>query len=600
MNQNETARIIIQGLLDGHPPDGDVGETCGAWAEVAQALVDAHASGGPAGVRQMFDTLSRMHPDLAKLIASHTPTPATNEHQNGTHDAAQPRFRLISADDLMQLPPPTFLVKDTIVLGETTVIAGPGDSGKTFLVTDMCWKVAQHYPVCYIAAEDAHGISLRMQAWCNHHQHPRPQNFHVLGTGAGVPCAVELMDAPQVDDLILTLQMAQIKLVVVDTLSQCSGGAEENGNDMTRLTAACNRIAHTTGAAVVVIHHTTKDGKHYRGHSSLKDNTYGFFDVAKEDDVINLAKVRIKNTGAIPERRFRLVTIDLGKVDTYGEPITSAVALPAHKVKTTSDDLTPSRREVLSQIALMQDAGAKATTTHIKSGLKHIPDRTFYRALKWLRECGLIEPGLLENSYYLTPDGRNKLEQAGDDPDRAADLLPNEEYFQVNTGLSDPDPDPTPPGGASYTPPVAPVDTATQSEMVIRDGEGENANTATPCHPTDMAALAADDPDCHDLPHASKRQWQAVAGQQAEPETGQEEKPGITQAKERLEQAAALLKAGEPDTIAQSLLNGLSGWLKQIVRSSIDRMIHARHSGNMSIDEALRVSLARLEAGGTP
>jgi hypothetical protein len=40
--------------------------------------------------------------------------------------------------------------------------------------------------------------------------------------------------------------------------------------------------------------------------------------------------------------------------------------------------------------------------------------------------------------------------------------------------------------------------------------------------------------------------------------------------------------------------------LKRIVRSGIDRMIQARHSGQMSIDEALRLSLARLEAGGTP
>jgi hypothetical protein len=45
-------------------------------------------------------------------------------------------------------------------------------------------------------------------------------------------------------------------------------------------------------------------------------------------------------------------------------------------------------------------------------------------------------------------------------------------------------------------------------------------------------------------------------------------------------------------------LNGLSGWLKRIVRSGIDRMIQARCSGRMSIDEALRISLDNLQAGG--
>jgi hypothetical protein len=47
-------------------------------------------------------------------------------------------------------------------------------------------------------------------------------------------------------------------------------------------------------------------------------------------------------------------------------------------------------------------------------------------------------------------------------------------------------------------------------------------------------------------------------------------------------------------------MNGLSGWLKKIVRSGIDRMIQARRSGQMSIDEALRLSLDKLQTGGAP
>jgi adenosyl cobinamide kinase/adenosyl cobinamide phosphate guanylyltransferase len=681
----ESARHAIQHLLDGGPPDQLPPADYGGWGEIVITLCDTHATGGTSAVQHQFETLARAYPDLAKLIASH-PSSAhrngrTNGHTNGTHPL-QPRFRLISPDDLVQLPPPTFLVKDTIVLGETTVIAGPGDSGKTFLVTDMCWKVAQHYPVCYVAAEDAQGVSLRMQAWCKHHQRPRPQNFRVLGTGAGVPCAVELMDTSQIDDLILTLQATQIKLVVIDTLSQCSGGAEENGSDMTRLAAACNRIAHTTGAAVVVIHHTTKDGKHYRGHSSLKDNTYGFFDVAKEDDVINLAKVRVKNTGSIADRHFRLVTIDLGTVDTYGDPITSAVALPAHKVKVTGDDLTPSRREVLSQITLMQDADEAPKAAQVKQCLREMHERTFYRALKWLREHDYVKQGGMgmSNRYYVTDTGRNKLEQANDDPNTASNLLLDEEYFLVNTRL--PDPDPTPPGGASYTPPVPPdiqtstdtrpdmtglsvppaasagpptASTDTPPESHAGDTDAENAaltpdlETDTPpdmsgmsvptseqasagapdavcdtapdtddtttsgiteansditdtyCHSTDNAPLSPAELPLTDLPPASERQWQSVQGQPTEtPTPDSEPLPLIDQARNRLEQAAALLNAGESDSTARSLLNGLSGWLKKIVRSGIDRMIQARRSGQMSIDEALRLSLDKLQTGGAP
>jgi|GEM_PF-5062613 len=647
------ARAVIQGLLNGQPPGDAAPDMYGAWAETIQALVDAHAYGGTPAVQQQFDILARAYPTLAQLIAGY----AGSDRWNGPHPdiphAIPARFRLLAATELVHLPPPTFLIRDTLVLGETTVIAGPGDSGKTFLVTDMCWKVAQHYPVCYIAAEDAQGISLRLQAWCRHHNRPYPDQFHLLGTSTGVPCAVELMDTPQIDELITTLRAAGIKLVVIDTLSQCSGGAEENGSDMTRLAAACNRIAHATGAAVTVIHHTTKDGKHYRGHSSLKDNTYGFFDVAKEDDVISLSKVRIKNTDTTPDRHFRLITIDLQRTDSYGDPITSAVALPAHRVKTTGDDLTRSRRDVLSQIALMEDADEAPKTTQIKQSLSDMRERTFYRALAWLRQHGYIKKGLLGTRYQITEAGREKLTQAGDDPDQAGNLLHDAEYFPVNTTLpaTEPEPEPPPPGGAQFLPPVPAAAPATPPAMAVvaadlpaaaaaalptatADGADmpvpgpehsppdavpataatppdgvlmpQNGITAGNCHPTAMPDLTDAAPDCPDLPHVSERQWQAGAGQPTGEETAElfdtaPEPPPRSdhdQVRHRLEQAAALLEAGEPDRTVRAVLTGLSGWMRRSVRSGIDRMIQARQSGRMPIDEALQIALAKLAEGG--
>jgi hypothetical protein len=76
--------------------------------------------------------------------------------------------------------------------------------------------------------------------------------------------------------------------------------------------------------------------------------------------------------------------------------------------------------------------------------------------------------------------------------------------------------------------------------------------------------------------------------------------PTIDQIRTRLEQAAALLEAGEPDRTVRELLHGLSGWMRRSVRSGIDRMIQARQSGRMSIDEALQITLAKLAAGGAP
>jgi hypothetical protein len=277
------------------------------------------------------------------------------------------------------------------------------------------------------------------------------------------------------------------------------------------------------------------------------------------------------------------------------------------------------------------------------------------------------------NRYYITDAGRDKLEQANDDPNTPGNLLLDEEYFLVNTGLPDPDPTP-PPGGASYIPPVPPdiqtdiaaltvppaasagpptastdtppeqhtgapdaenaartpdfetdtppdmsgmsvpsseqasagapdavFDTAPDTDDTTASGitEPESAITDTHCHSTDNTSLSPAELPLTDLPPASERQWQSVQGQPTEtPTPNPEPLPLIDQARKRLEQAAALLNAGESDSTARSLLNGLSGWLKRIVRSGIDRMIQARCSGRMSIDEALRISLDNLQAGG--
>jgi hypothetical protein len=93
---------------------------------------------------------------------------------------------------------------------------------------------------------------------------------------------------------------------------------------------------------------------------------------------------------------------------------------------------------------------------------------------------------------------------------------------------------------------------------------------------------------------------QSPAPETGTPDAPASETPLFTQAQERLEQAAQLLNDGADDATVRTVLHGLSGWLKRIVRSGIDRMIQARHSGQTSVDEALRVSLDKLQAGGAP
>jgi DNA-binding MarR family transcriptional regulator len=386
-------------------------------------------------------------------------------------DTATPApFSLLFGDAIDAIPAPRFLIKDVLTMAETTVIAGAGDSGKTTIVTDIAFRVAQHAPVVYIAAEDASGIKQRRGAWMQHHKRS-VDNIAILGNGNGVPCAVQLMDANQVSALIDTLTQAQPALVVVDTLSQCSSGADENGNDMTKLAAACNRIAHETGAAVIVIHHTTKDGKHYRGHSSLKDNTYGFHYVEKDDDYILLERHRVKNTGGEYRRRFAMLVLTLGH-DADGDPITSTVPVPAAKLA-RSDALTPNERRILEMIALAQDADDKLTNSGLKKQAEKdlgIKDATVNRALKKLRELQLISPKG-EKALSITDTGRAALAANTNTEDGAHLADDGGDMWLINQNAikrvsqsgdtnPDTDPDTDPPSGASYRPQVSQVSEA--------------------------------------------------------------------------------------------------------------------------------------------
>jgi hypothetical protein len=366
---------------------------------------------------------------------------------------ARERFTFLLDDAIDAIPDPRFLVKGVLTMGEVTVIAGAGDSGKTTLVTDLSFRIAQHAPVVYIAAEDASGIKLRRRAWMQHHKHSAG-HFALLGDGNGTPCAVQLMDETQISDLIASLRPLEAAVVVVDTLSQCSSGADENGNDMTKLAASCNRIAHETGAAVIVIHHTTKDGKHYRGHSSLKDNTYGFHEVSKDDNYITLSRIRVKNTGGDYKRKFGMCVITLG-YDDDGDPITSTVPVPAAQFK-PPEGLQPKERKVLEMIVLSQDVGDQLTHSKlVKWADKEfsIPEGSTKRYLRSLRKKSFASPAG-EAAITPTQAGRAALEENNvevSSGDNGGDMW-TINLRVVGSNTSEPTAEPDPEPGARYDP----------------------------------------------------------------------------------------------------------------------------------------------------
>lgn len=184
------------------------------------------------------------------------------------------RAKLVSAEELSRMPTPEYLIEDVLdVDSESWIIGAPG-SFKSFVVLDMAAHVATGMPwqerrvkqgkVLYLAAEGARGMTKRARAWMQHHNSTMPG-----ATFLPYPVRVQSNDG-QWDALVQIARELEPILVVIDTQARVSAGLDENSaKDMTILTDAVGRLKRATGACVLVVHHTGRNGGDARGSSAI-------------------------------------------------------------------------------------------------------------------------------------------------------------------------------------------------------------------------------------------------------------------------------------------------------------------------------------------
>lgn len=231
------------------------------------------------------------------------------------HRGSLPR---LSPSELVNLPPPEYLIDGVLEQNSTAMLAGPPGHFKTFLAFDLACRAAtglawnghrvnpvsdpdteEPAGVLYIAGEGANGLGKRLRAWQVHTGVtvpddrltiiPVPLNFYEPDTGFQ-----ELVDgiAPDpgpapygqseeeweawrqrsADALAATglLHGVRLSLIVVDTLAVNATGADENSSrDMGKVLAAADELRRRTGATVLLVHHTNKAGNGYRGSSAI-------------------------------------------------------------------------------------------------------------------------------------------------------------------------------------------------------------------------------------------------------------------------------------------------------------------------------------------
>lgn len=237
----------------------------------------------------------------------------------GSSGAALP-FRLLSLDDIENLPDPEPLIEGVIDHGTVSMLAGESGKGKSFVAIDWALHVAtgrswfgrqvRQGRVLYVAAEGAFGLKKRIRAWQRSFGRVQADSF-VL-----VPDAVQLAEAGQLQALV---QVAKdFDFVVIDTLARTSSGLEENSaRDMGVYVDALYKIrnaAREAGNTTLVVHHTGYDTKRARGSSSLFANIDGQV-LIQADDPHGFMKLTVKKRkdGEVGEEiGMRLLQVSIG------------------------------------------------------------------------------------------------------------------------------------------------------------------------------------------------------------------------------------------------------------------------------------------------
>ena len=216
--------------------------------ELLASLYLAHRAGGVAAAKEAWEHIKRLRPEWVKY---------------------EPCRKLINADELKTLGKPQYLVDSYPFYAHAlNVLVGPSGGGKSFVALDFCLQLIKlGLEVVYVAGEGLYGYAARYEVG-KVHLSVDPN----LVNNLKFYCEpVQITDDDSRQEFIdhIAFEGIHPDLIVIDTLARCAVGLEENSNkEMGEFVAALDLIRLQYDCAVLVVHHTGKDGS-ARGNCPL-------------------------------------------------------------------------------------------------------------------------------------------------------------------------------------------------------------------------------------------------------------------------------------------------------------------------------------------
>jgi hypothetical protein len=191
-----------------------------------------------------------------------------------------PARRLDPSRWVEQEPPPVpWRVEGVVADGYVTILAGRAGDSKSWLA--LAWAIGVTCGATIAGSECSVGRSLILDAengehtlWRRYQIARGPKSGVAVYDGDGLNLAIP-EHSGWLSEIVAT---EEASLLVLDGLRTLAPGMEENnGDSVAPVMTNVRRLARTTQAGVVLLHHRGKDLAGYRGHSALRDQTDNLF-----------------------------------------------------------------------------------------------------------------------------------------------------------------------------------------------------------------------------------------------------------------------------------------------------------------------------------
>lgn len=359
---------------DLEPPDK---ARAGQQYETLSHLHSAHKQNGPQMAATLWEGMKKGNPTLCAL-------------EVGESD-------LIHADDLGNIQQPMYMITSYPIYERGfNVLVGESGVGKSFIALDIAGRVANKTSVIYIAGEGLAGYAARWFAWKDFHRIKERTKLYFYKR------ALQVMNQPDLEIFISLIQSHEPQLIIIDTLARSAVGIEENSNtDMGRFIAACDHLRNTLEAAVLIVHHTGKDGN-MRGASALYAAADSVLFARNEEGAIRI----INENSRSGKNKYSEEYSDIVKgikshtVQTSDGKVYEGAVLVDVDLTAENDELTPNQETILEHIASYRGAGIKPKALVEATG---ISQSTVYNILRKFMKNELVEKE--GDDYFITPKG---------------------------------------------------------------------------------------------------------------------------------------------------------------------------------------------------